>query len=93
VLHVLDFSYNPIGGPDSAVSLCNLLKQNENILHADFSNCNFKLEECKTIEEGLNVNKTMIGFHFEGNGSSFIDERGFMQFNEGNSSIVADYKR
>ena len=42
-------------------------KLNERILHLDISNNSFTLEQSLEISTLLNLNKTILGFHFEGN--------------------------
>jgi hypothetical protein len=44
-----------------------MLKQNKEIVHLDLSNNNFNLKESMEISVALEKNKTIYGFHFQGN--------------------------
>ena len=80
---VLDLSYNSIGKCRSTLKRDTItmtqmfgafFKQNERILHLDISNNSFTLEQSLEISTLLNLNKTIVGFHFEGN-YGYVDSR------------------
>jgi len=56
------------------------LKKNEKVVHLDLSTNYFTLEECKQIADGINLNRTIYGFHFFGN-FGYVDNRGFLVLN------------
>lgn len=45
--------------------------------HFDLSGNSFSVKESKNISEALKENKTIYGFHFEGN-KGYTDELGFL---------------
>ncbi len=68
---MLDLSWNSLGhylkNHTGVNQLCEMLKQNKDIVHLDLSNNNFNLKECIEISIALENNKTIYGFHFQGN--------------------------
>ena len=82
-MKVFDYCFNKLGefGNSCAKNIANVLTNNKVLLHVDFSENNFNLEESKLIGEALEKNKKIYGFHFSGN-CGYIDSKGFLKFEE-----------
>lgn len=53
------------------------LEDNKSVVHFDLSCNSFRYDECVQIAEGLKVNHTVYGFHFDGN-YGYVDSEGFL---------------
>lgn len=62
---------------DVAEIIQEYLNDNDTLAHLDLSCNNFRLEECEKISEGLKVNHSVYGFHFDGN-YGYVDSEGFL---------------
>ena len=88
-LRVLDLSWNLLGlgnrinnkEKNMVESLNNFLENNQDLYHLDLSCNKFTFEESKAIANCLKKNKTIYGFHFEGNFGN-IDSMGFLKIDE-----------
>jgi hypothetical protein len=57
-----------------------MLKDNESLLHVDFSQNNLNVEDIVQFAEGLKSNHTLLGIHFQGNEGD-VDSQGFVKPN------------
>jgi hypothetical protein len=92
-LKVLDLSWNSLGKglkvikppakrrrrpqPEFADILKEFLATDKSIVHLDLTSNKFRYEECEKIKEGLDFNRTIYGFHFEGN-YGYVDSEGYL---------------
>jgi hypothetical protein len=67
--------------PDMAECLKQFLETNKTVVHFDLCSNKFRFEECKLIQEGLEKNHAIYGFHFEGN-YGYVDSEGFLILKE-----------
>ena len=51
------------------------------MIHLDMSNNFFSLPDCYLIKESLFKNKSLFGFHFQGN-HGYIDSHGYLIIEE-----------
>ncbi|CAD8099201.1 unnamed protein product [Paramecium primaurelia] len=81
---VFDGSWNCFGINEKSnctSKICEFLIGNKIMLHCDLSANQFTLQDCKLIATSLKQNRTMYGFHFNGNWG-IIDPRGFLIIDE-----------
>ena len=64
-----------------------LLKHNTELYHVDFSYNSFSKEECLLVSEWLVTNKTIYGFHFQGN-YGYVDYWGFLRLSNNSPQEV-----
>lgn len=92
---MLDLSFNHLGQEetnkkivkeDSIPGIIEFFKNNTTIIHLDISYNNFTLQESKIISQCLKKNKTIVGFHFEGN-HGYVDCHGFLCFDNANDNL------
>lgn len=88
-LKVLDISCNNIGVPSKfeydnvepcsscAEDVAAFLIKNKDVRHLDLGTNYFNETDSRIISEALNKNRTIYGFHFEGN-VGYVDSRGFL---------------
>lgn len=62
---------------DVAEIINEFLQDNKSLAHFDLSCNHFRYEECEIIAEGLKVNHSVYGFHFDGN-YGYVDSEGFL---------------
>ena len=62
---------------DAGESIKMFLWANKHLYHLDLSSNNFRIAECEKIAEGLAENRSVYGFHFEGN-YGYVDVEGFL---------------
>ena len=55
-----------------------MLKENRSLIHLDLSNNNFSLKESTEVAEALKSNRTIYGFHFQGN-YGYVDALGHLR--------------
>ena len=60
-----------------AQAISNCLRVNKTLQHLDLSFNNFNKESSQLISEGLEPNKTLLGFHFKGN-YGYVNSKGFL---------------
>jgi len=54
------------------------LSTNKKLLHLDMTSCNISKEDMAIISSGLLKNHTLFGLHVANNGSSYVNESGFI---------------
>ena len=76
---VLDLSNNSMGiGVENCIEeINNFFATNKTLVHLDMSYNYFNYEQSKSLSAGLELNKTIYGFHFVGN-CGYVDDRGFL---------------
>lgn len=58
-------------------TLCKLFHENTTLDHFDLSHCGFDKLDCEKLAVSLSSNRTLCGFHFDGN-SFVVDTKGFL---------------
>ena len=53
-----------------------MFKNNRTLVHVDFSNNGFSMEDCREMQEGLKQNHTIMGLHMGGNNQLDVDSQG-----------------
>ncbi|KAL4510557.1 hypothetical protein ABPG72_004711 [Tetrahymena utriculariae] len=88
-LKVIDISGNSLGRGESFVNeIENFMQKNTDVYHLDLSSNFFSYEDSIAISKSLESNKTIYGFHFEGN-YGFVESRGFLIVQENQQQLLA----
>ncbi|KAL4483288.1 hypothetical protein ABPG72_007930 [Tetrahymena utriculariae] len=90
-LRVLDLSNNSLGlqnGENCAKAFQLLFAQGESdLIHIDLSNNRWTKDQIQIIQEGINQNKTIYGFHIDSKFSQ-IDEFGFLNIVQSDQDLI-----
>lgn len=88
---VIDFSWNDLGENYKTLrtdngfieDLCSFFEQNKTVIHIDLSNNHFSHQEAEKITPALASNKTIYGFHFDGNiKTGYVDSEAHLELND-----------